>query len=93
MSADRWSYCPRCQAAAKSKLASLYGQVDEQKYLAERERIAKDASKATLREDFEFFLDEKQGTVNVVVSYGANCTVCGLSLSFRDSHLLYDGAE
>lgn len=87
MSADNWTYCPKCHAADEAKsvanqkqVAESYGKVAAEEYL---KRVAALTTKPerdeTLREDYEIGIYKGEFSV----SYSASCSVCKFSHSFK----------
>lgn len=91
MSANNWTVCPKCkskatQVADEARKFALdsYGKVDRDTYLARMatsDEMIKQASSmdGNLREDWE--LGIRGGVFEV--SYGAHCSTCGWSKSFK----------
>ncbi len=88
MSADNWTYCPKCRAEhdtalkkEQKRVADLYGKVDVAAFDAARAALKtlEDATpEQTLREDYEI------GIYNGVfsINYGAGCE-CGFRYEFK----------
>jgi predicted Zn-ribbon and HTH transcriptional regulator len=88
MSANGWKICPKCKAKIQAdkdaellKLGESYGKVDSQEYL----KLANEASKEpefteSLREDYEFYLDEYYV---LDIDYVCSCEQCGFKFSFH----------
>ena len=86
MSADNWTYCPKCQEMARKRaeklneqIASSYGKVSIENYTA----LAKEANnppklEETLREDYEVGIYGGEFTV----SYTASCNVCKFTFGY-----------
>lgn len=90
MSAANWAVCPKCLdkhntslMSQRTELALAYGKVNRNQY----EIMSKDLAKAqrsgpdiTLREDYEI-INNNEGIVTI--QYGANCTICKFSFTFK----------
>ena len=91
MSADNWGICPKCWAKARSEhtmltdsLESLYGQIPLDEFDVMRARQQKgvnDEDYRTLREDYEFYLNED--TWEFYASYSGWCTECSWGFDFK----------
>ena len=91
MSADNWTYCPKCReleaaanVARELELETQYGKISAERYLAMVENVRIAAEKpleVTLREDFEVGI---HGT-SFDVSYTSCCTRCGFNYEFNHS--------
>lgn len=88
MSADNWTWCPRCRKRERAALEerarevdASYGVVSVAEFDAARAKLLADTNeyndgqRRTWREDYEFF-GADEGVVNV--SYKGSCTECGL---------------
>ena len=91
MSADAWSYCPRCLEKAKSayvaKLRAVqatYGTVPEDEYRAAYEIASKPFDSEpyyTFREDYELgILPERE---KFYVIYSGRCEGCSFEVTFN----------
>lgn len=80
MSADNWGVCPKCKETAENKIASAYGKVSEDEYLAILNTCKK--IEATLREDYELGVDT-DGEFSV--SYSCHCSKCGFKFEYKYS--------
>ncbi len=90
MSADNWRLCPRClqnhreaAAAARRRADESYGTVsaEEWKQLdANARSLELRGPTETLREDYELFIDQNG---EFKVYYGALCTTCSFTFSFK----------
>lgn len=101
MSADNWTYCPRCTEKGEAQLAAhentvnmLYGTVPVEQFdearLGLAEQITAHGNRGrTFREDYDFYGAE---TGVLTVDYAGECTKCGLKLKFNEQHPV-DGAH
>ena len=88
MSADNWTYCPKCtekaniaRQAFEKKVKDSYGKVSAEEYLRLTEQLKKpDEREQTLREDYELGIVEGR----FYVSYRASCTACKFSFTFKE---------
>jgi|WetSurMetagenome_2_1015567.scaffolds.fasta_scaffold670545_2 hypothetical protein len=88
MSADNWTYCPKCtekaniaRQAFENKAKTSYGKVSAEEYLRLTEQLNKpDEREQTLREDYELGIIENK----FYVSYRASCTACKFSFTFKE---------
>jgi len=88
MSADNWTYCPRCEVKAETdriafeeKVKKSYGKVSAEEYLRLTDQLKNPKRlEQTLREDYE--LGTNEGFFNV--SYRAGCSVCNFSFEFHE---------
>lgn len=88
MSADNWTFCPKClkreearKDELKLKAESEYGKMPKAEYLEllkESEEPLK--AKETLREDYEFFMSP-DGYFKA--NYKCHCDVCGFKHTFK----------
>lgn len=93
MSADNWTFCPRClkqEEASKNKLKlqaeSEYGKLPKAEYLEllkESEEPIK--IKETLREDYQFFTSPDG---YFTAKYSCRCDKCGFKHTFKHEELL-----
>lgn len=95
MSADRWSWCPRCKRrrqakadAAAQDVKEAYGTVsieefDRLRTAAEVLQLDVEDADPSFREDFEVTGIEDE---EVVVGYYGRCQVCGLEVAFDYRH-------
>lgn len=86
MSADNWTYCPKCQETARKRAKSVndrvvsdYGKVSIEKYAA----LVNEANnppklKQTLREDYEVGIHDGEFSI----SYSASCSVCKFQFEY-----------
>lgn len=89
MSADRYSICPHCQtevyADKERKVAKAqksYGKVSAEEYIEKvREAEAIPSLTQTLREDYNFYLED--GTLEI--DYSCRCGRCNKSFKFKQS--------
>lgn len=91
MSADRWSYCPRCLEREKAETAKLDKEIEAAKaandfdlfeaLLTKRSQPRKPLSE-TLRQDWELGIVNR-GWTGFKVSFKAHCDKCGLDYSFE----------
>lgn len=89
MSADNWTYCPKCKANIedrrqqdRKKLEASYGKVSSTKYIESLQALVKSESEPieeTLREDYEIGVYGEEFSVN----YKCRCTVCGFEFSYE----------
>lgn len=88
MSADRWSYCPKCTVPQPTKedklreVRDLYGKVSQQEYedaLAKAQGFKVKEPTETLREDWDFYWDGNK----LVLNYGCTCERCGFSATWK----------
>jgi len=87
MSADGWKICPRCRAVIQNakdteimKASESYGKIDKDEYLELVRKAAEPARfEETLREDYEFYLDEEYV---LKIRYYAGCNKCNFEFSF-----------
>jgi len=88
MSADNWTFCPKCkqtsderQKKAIEKAKAKYGKVPEQEY---RYLVATEENairlEETFREDYEQGMSE---CGQYAVSYRGRCTVCHFEFSYK----------
>ncbi len=82
MSADNWTTCPNCRQLAETKVASSYGKVSEDEYLAILEAKKSIKNEPTLREDYEMWTDEDG---KFTVSYSCSCSVCKFHFDYKYS--------
>jgi hypothetical protein len=80
MSADNWTTCPNCKKLASKKIASSYGKVTEDEYLAILEDNKKVKDETTLREDYEILTDEDGF---FYISYVCSCSVCKFHYEYK----------
>lgn len=97
MSADNWTYCPRCEGRRSEEAEALertardsYGYVSIERFevlrsraAAARASIAPENRHPTFREDYEFYGAE---TGVVHASYSGHCSLCDLSIQFTHEH-------
>lgn len=91
MSADNWGECPKCETQRQADIVALsqkssdsYGKVSVDAFDAMRQELAdllNNDMDATLREDYEFYLDPDTGVFEA--RYSARCTECGWSFKFN----------
>jgi ribosomal protein S27AE len=96
MSADNWARCPRCAddhakdvERAQAALDASYGKVPLDQFDKMRAEVASlraSTPPETFREDYEFYGAEDG---EVVAEYRGQCSKCGLSVKFQDSHPFY----
>lgn len=89
MSADNWGVCPRCKREAEERYSERveaaresYARVplhEFERRQAEAAEPAEDIGE-TLREDYEFYIDEVGGWFHV--RYKAECDRCGFTHKF-----------
>ena len=88
MSADNWTFCPRCSVGAWEERKALYARLDNSYGVVSREeykRLEAEAEmpmvlKDTLREDYEIgILNNK----TFYVSYKARCVECGWAYAYK----------
>ena len=98
MSADNWTWCPRCvdrvraeQEKAVRDVAAMYGTVPAAEYhRACSSVITPDVAvrmmALTFHEDYEFY-GVKDGTITA--DYGGECSVCGLTVRLKHGVTFY----
>jgi|APFre7841882654_1041346.scaffolds.fasta_scaffold405628_2 hypothetical protein len=92
MSADNWTFCPKCNAKAakarqalEKKVKDSYGKIPEEEYLQLKEKLKKkEEPVTTLREDYELGIRDGK----FFVSYGASCSECNYSFHFKEERQL-----
>ncbi len=88
MSADNWTYCPKCskqrvltQERLDRSVEEAYGKIPQEKYMELVEaRNNPPRLQDTLREDYEVGIYDAG---RFFISYKAQCTVCGFTFSYR----------
>jgi len=93
MSADNWRECPQCRARneqknhkAVSDLEATYGEIPADEWLAKKEAVENPPElNETLREDYEFHIDEQGG---FCAKYHGSCEICGFEFSFKHEEQL-----
>ena len=85
MSADNWGICPKCKETAEKNIASAYGKVSEEEYLATLNKRKEVENETTLREDYEVGVDI-DGEFSV--SYSCHCSKCGFKFEYKYSQEL-----
>ncbi len=93
MSADNWGLCPQCKAnsvadkiKSDAELAASYGSIPADKWLAMKEKAENPAElEETLREDYEFYIDEVGG---FSATYSCSCEACGFEYEFKHEEQL-----
>lgn len=86
MSADNWTYCPKCQEIARKKTEQLrvrvetdYGKIPPDNYIKLLDQFNNPPKlKQTLREDYEVGIHD--GVFSI--SYGASCDVCKFKFEY-----------
>lgn len=95
MSADNWTYCPKCKAEREDeisketrRIAASYGSVSIDEFDAARSLLAdkmNTAPEQTWREDYEFYGVE-DGVLHIV--YRGGCKACGFAFKHQSEHPL-----
>lgn len=80
MGADNWGVCPKCKEIAEKNIASAYGKVSEDEYLAILDKNKK--VETSLREDYEIGVDS-DGEFSI--SYSCHCSKCGFKFEYKYS--------
>ena len=91
MSADNWAICPKCKDKAIKAyearvlgLAEKYGKIPPEEYIkASRDVHNVEELEETLREDYEFYLDDN-GMFHAVY-----CAGCDFSFEFKETKTAY----
>lgn len=93
MSADNWTFCPKCMEKHEKEWAdkvksieNLYGKIPSEEFMAKRESLKRPPLEQTFREDYEIGLG-KNG--KFYVSYGGACTTCGFHFEYSYSQQIY----
>lgn len=93
MSADNWTYCPKCsdmrdQAMTKARAAleQQYGTIPAAEYVAAMRKLDNTpAAKASLREDYEIGMVEG----SLVIDYRAHCDNCKFTHTLKSDVRVY----
>lgn len=88
MSADNWTYCPKCHkneldTRSKKELAikQSYGKMSAEEYLQSIKQLEEPVEyEQSLRENYEFGIFEGK----FFVSYRASCSVCKYTFTFKE---------
>lgn len=94
MSADNWAICPKCQelynANQKARIlgvAEKYGKIPAEEYIKLSKEVSKEVElEATLREDYEFYIDDDG---KFFATYSAECAVCDFHFKFKESKQVF----
>lgn len=81
MSADNWTYCPKCYKEGKSrdeKLRDAYGKVKHNDYMILLDTAKDDVAEPTLREDYGIGIVGGEFDV----SYSGHCQRCGFTFKY-----------
>ncbi len=96
MSADNWRQCPRCvldseaqRTVERTALAKEYGTMPPEEFIKQSEELKARHSRPlveeTLREDYEFYIDEEHV---FSVDYSCHCEACGFAHAFNHKETL-----
>lgn len=96
MSADRWSYCPRCtdqlteaKAKALQAVKDSYGKVEIEEFDKLRdvaEKMPVQTEHETFREDYECY----QADGELYIHYIGSCKECGLDVEHHHETTFYE---
>ena len=106
MSADNWAVCPMCYAGATTKrdearrvAAEAYGKVPVEEFdrlRAEGDCEIDTEDLRTFREDWDigvYDCEANRPSSHMLVSYEAQCSVCGLKVDFKHEQRVWPPAE
>jgi hypothetical protein len=79
MSADNWTFCPKCKDSKNKELESLYGKIPAEEYLKKAKELSTESNEETLREDYEIGIWDGKFRI----SYDAYCEACGYEYTFE----------
>lgn len=87
MSADNYSRCPKCKREnekeiieLEKKISDSYGKIPATEYLALlQQRDHPRVMEETLREDYEFFLNDEL----LQIRYSCSCSICKFEYKFE----------
>lgn len=92
MSADNWRQCLRCKANEEKRIARLeestksrYGKVTPEAWMAMVAKVEAEKKKEfedTLREDYEFYIDDA-GILHIV--YSCSCQTCDFEFKLKET--------
>ncbi len=91
MSADNWTFCPRCIDEKRLKIEKLeialdkgYGKLSKEEWLDKRKilhDLELEKDEPTLREDYEIWMEGRESPPCFSVQYSCSCSNCGFEHS------------
>ncbi len=103
MSADNYTFCPRCMSEKRRKIEELetaldegYGKLHKKEWLDKiefLEDLKSEKNKRTLGENYESWIDGKENPPLFFVQYSCSCENCRFKYSFTHEEVIQDNDQ